>query len=142
MNYFNDLNKVTNTLFYIIINALFLTTIISSMVASSYAVKNEKIDGKSIKCLRYVFNGYNGASEWVLNQSIEMQNDLDVWYANMLVKAYKNNGKVSNYYCLDVGASSLTFAILALIFFLLNVFLFSLSCFEIYIPIINNNFKY
>ena len=70
-------------------------SVISLFVASSYSIKREKIDGNPVKCLRIFFDGYQGALNWVINQSIENQNNFDKWHSKMLDKTYKENGKIS-----------------------------------------------
>ena len=120
---FMYLTIITNIAAYVIFSGLVMTAIISGMIASAYAVRKEKIDGESVKCLKYVLDGYQGASDWVVNQSPEKQNDLDKWYSNMISKAYKKNGKVSNYYCVEVGVPIFLFSIIALISLILDLIL-------------------
>ena len=52
----------------------FLISFISLAVASAYALKREKKDGNSIKCLQYIIDGCVGAQDWVTNQSSKKQN--------------------------------------------------------------------
>ena len=61
-------------------------------------------------------DGYLGASDWAAKQAPEKQNDLDKWYSNMISKAYKKNGKISNYYCVEVGAPIFLFSILSCLY--------------------------
>lgn len=81
------------------------------MIASFYALKKEKIDGVSIKCLRYIYDGCEGAQNWVYNQSLKKQNKYNKWVSKMNSKAYKNNGDATNYYCLLVGVPIMIFSI-------------------------------
>lgn len=59
---------------------------VMSVVASAFALQNKKIDGKSIKCLNYIFDGARGAADWVSHQSEEEQKKFQEWYSKMLTK--------------------------------------------------------
>ena len=91
---------------------LYFISIVSAIVPSIYSFKYSKIEGKSVKCLKYIMQGYQGAKNWVTNQSFKKQNDLQNWYSKMMNKAYTKNGKVTNYYCIDVGIPTFIFALL------------------------------
>ncbi|KAK8888183.1 hypothetical protein M9Y10_039247 [Tritrichomonas musculus] len=95
--------------------SLYFISMISGIIASCYALKNEKIEGKSIKCLKYILDGYQGANEWATHQSSETQKNLEKWHLKMLKKAYGKNDKITNYYCLEVGIPILLFSIIPLI---------------------------
>ena len=117
--FFIKLKHIYNILSIVILISLVLISWISSIVASVYALKTEKVDGKSIKCLRYMIDGYNGANDWVLNQSLTKQNDLKKWHSKMISKAYGKNGNATNHYCLSVGLPVLLFTIIS---FLITLF--------------------
>lgn len=93
---------------------LSLISIISGIIASTYTWKKGKIDGKSIKCLKYIVQGSEGAYDWVVNKSLKEQKKFENWYSKMLKKAYKKNGGITNYYCLEVGIPTFIFAFLPL----------------------------
>lgn len=101
-------------------------SMISIFVASVFALKRKKIDGKPVKCLKYIFDGNKGALNWVINQSTEIQNNYYKWYSKMLKKAFKKNGKASEYYCFQVGVPAIFFFALFVFFVLLygGIFLF------------------
>lgn len=64
--------KKLNLIFLIsLVIPLYLTASISGIIASSYALKKEKVNGESIKCLRYILNGYQGTKDWVEGQSLK-----------------------------------------------------------------------
>ncbi|KAK8845181.1 hypothetical protein M9Y10_021363 [Tritrichomonas musculus] len=98
-----------------------MTSIISVIVASQYAIKREN----NLKCLNYIFDGYKGALNWSVNQSLETQNNLEEWHSNMLNKAFKKNGDASEYYCYQVGIPALLFAV---IFFVDYIVMIPLGC--------------
>ena len=74
-------------------------------------MKKNKVNGKSIKCLRYIFDG---AKDWVANQSLEKQNKFNNWVLNMNKHAYGKHGKVTNYYCISVGIPLIVFSVIPL----------------------------
>lgn len=122
----NNRLKITINIISIIIFIIFsLSSSISGIVASCYALKNDKIDGKSIKCLKYIMEGYQGANDWVTNQSITKQNNFKDWYSKMLTKAYMKNGNVSNYYCIEIGIPTLIFSLIpiAILLYILVILL-------------------
>lgn len=122
------INKFQNiaSLVYLI---LFLISSISAMVASSYALKNQKSDGQNIKCMKYIFDGYQGAKDFVVNKSLTKQNDLFKWHSNMINNAYNKNGEITNYYCKKLGVPTLIFAILTLLTSFLALFFHSIPDF-------------
>lgn len=114
----NQLKKLIDIFSIVIFIFFAVTSSISGIVASCYALKNDKIDGKSIKCLKYIIEGYQGANDWIANQPLEKQNDFKNWYSKMSNKAYKKNGNPSNYFCFEVGVPTLIFSIIPIAFLL------------------------
>ena len=57
----------------VVFSVFLIPVIVTSVVASAYALQNKKIDGKSIKCLNYIFDGARGTADWVSHQSAEKQ---------------------------------------------------------------------
>ena len=110
-----SMNNIISGLIFIV---LVLIAIISGIVASYYALKNEQIDGESIKCLRYIFDGINGASDWVAKQSLKKQNEFNKWVLKMNENAYGKDGKATNYYCISVGVPIIVFSTLPLLLML------------------------
>ena len=92
-------------------------------------MKKEKKNEEPIKCLGYILDGYNGAKNWVVNQSIKKQNEFKKWESKMLSKAYGKDGKVTNYYCLTVGIPALIFSILPLVLIIVfNIWFIIANC--------------
>ena len=121
--FYKKCSKVLNRASLAICVTLLLIVFISAIVASSYALKNKNRDGVSVKCLGYIFDGLNGAKDWVTNQSLEKQKDFKNWESNLLEKAYGKDGKVTNYYCLTVGLPIIIFSVIP---FIVTVILFTL----------------
>ena len=103
--------------------ALYLIQIISAIIASSYALTKKRIDGRSYKCMKYMIDGFDGAIKWVDNQSLKVQDSFQKWYSNMIHSAFKKNGEISNYYCLQKIVPCLIFAIIS---FLVSLITFNL----------------
>ena len=111
---------------------LSVLSITCGIISSVYALENKKIDEKPVKCLTYIIERSNGSLNWVKNQSLKKQKEVEIWYSKMLNKAYKNNGEIKNYYCKEVGLPTLLFAILPffacfafiLFVYLINIFYF------------------
>ena len=76
---------------------------ICGLIASSYAFKNEVIDGKPSKCMRYIIEGCQGVENWIIKQSLKKQNEFKIWYNKMLENSIDNKGEITNYYCKEVG---------------------------------------
>ncbi|KAK8871780.1 hypothetical protein M9Y10_007521 [Tritrichomonas musculus] len=110
--FYGKCNEILNNVSTWICIALILIIFVSAIVASCYALKNEKKNGVSIKCLDYIYSGYHGAKDWVANQSLKKQNDFKKWESKLLDKAYGKDGKATNYYCLTVGLPIMIFSIL------------------------------
>lgn len=74
-----------------------------------FALKSEKIDGKSIKCYRYIIEGDEGARDLFANKSLKKLNEFQKWHSKMMKKAYNSFGEATNFYCLSVGIPALIF---------------------------------
>ena len=96
---------------------------ICSIIASYYALKSEKVDGKSIKCLRYIIDGDEGARDWFANESLKKRNEFQKWHSKLMKKAYNNFGEATNYYCLLVGIHALIFPFIPFLSLAINLFL-------------------
>ena len=116
--------KRIKIVFFIVLLILEISMMISGIMASSYSLKNEKINGKSFKCLKYVFDGYQGAFDWASNQSLKKQMKLEQWHLKMIEKAYKKDGNASNYYCFGIGIPTMIFAGVP-IYFIIMVLVFT-----------------
>lgn len=100
-----------------------LISFLCSFIVSYFALKNDEVDGKSIKCLNYILNGDEGAKNWVLTQFIKKQNEFKKWHSEMLNKAYQKDGNPTNYYCHTVGIPMLIFSCLPFVIIILGIFI-------------------
>ena len=84
-------SKVRMNIYFLgfaVFSVLIISVTATSIVASVHALQNKKIDGKSIKCLTYIFDGACSAADWVSHQSEEKQKKFEEWHSNMLKKAF------------------------------------------------------
>ena len=79
-----------------------------------------------VKCLKYIFDGYQGTYKWVMNQSSEKQNEFIQLYSKLLEKAYNKDGLASDYFCKQVGLPAFIFSII--FYILLGIILILLCC--------------
>lgn len=83
----------------ILLISLCLISIIIGIIVSFYGRKKEVIEGKSIKCMRNIFEGCQGAENWVAKQSLKKQNEYKQWYNEMIINSHDENGVINDYYC-------------------------------------------
>ena len=70
--------------------------------------------------MKYMIDGFDGAIKWVDNQSLKVQDSFQKWYSNMIHSAFKKNGEISNYYCLQKIVPCLIFAIISFLVYLIT----------------------
>lgn len=114
--------------------ALGLISFICTFVVLYYTSNSdEKIDGKNIKCLRYILDGVEGAKIWFLNQSVKKQIEFKKWHSEMLNKAYGKDGNVTDYYCYTIRIPMLIFSCLP--FAVIIIFILLYTIFACYVVI-------
>lgn len=109
--YFKKKNILFHSLSITILIIIYLIAVINGIIVSKYALRNDIIDEKSYKCLKYIYEGCQGAENWVSSQSLKKQNEYKNWYSNMINKAFDENGEVTDYYCGFFGNLTLVSAV-------------------------------
>ena len=96
--------------------SLYLVITICAKKAISYGMRKDVVDGKNIKCLKYILEGVEGARDWVSKQSEKKQKAFEKWYDNLQKKAFIY-GEASDYFC-EYAELSFDLIVAPLIFYL------------------------
>lgn len=102
-------NKVALAICFILVGGISVGSIVSGAYGGSFALKNPGSDDDEGKCLKYLGEGYAGAWAWAFRNG--KMNDFKKWWDDLLKDIGKKDGGYSGYLCRDVGAPTLTFAL-------------------------------
>lgn len=108
---------------YVIYFLAMLGSVITSSITCEYGLKNPKIndDADKNKCLKYIFRGINGASNWALKNGKVVE--FTKWINDLNKHAQNDDHQYNGYLCYNVGVPTLTFDIIICVGIVIWIFL-------------------
>lgn len=124
-------NSVVLIVCIALIGAVSVGSIVSGAYGGSYALKNPNIEDEDEdnKCAKYIASGIEGITNWLMNGHLDKAGDWQKFQIDLQKKIIKDDGSVDyGILCMDVGVTTLVFALVQCIAIILFIVDIIMSC--------------